>query len=249
MGVWSFVSSFACGPPAEGIALDAAHRPGVLREQPIQRAIQRDEAEIRRWRTHTWFEIQKRGALEHRILLSADESGFYLLPALVCTYAPIGQTPVRKALETRDHLSMMSAISTQGWLFTRSSYTALTGLDSVRFLSHLRTQIDRKLLVIWDGSPIHRNADVREYLANGAAKQIHLERLPPYAPDLNPDEGTWSQLKYVELANVCCADLLDLHPQLDSAVSRLRHKPQSFVPSLRKRDCPSEKFTYLCDNQ
>ena len=215
-----------------GVSYHRSHVARLLKElrwtpqQPIQRAMQRDEAEIRRWRTHTWFEIQKRAALERRILLFVDESGFYLLPALVRTYAPIGETPVRKVLETRDHLSMMSAISPQGWLFTRSSYAALTGLDSVRFLTHLQARIERKLLVIWDGSPIHRNVDVREYLANGAAKQIHLERLPPYAPDLNPDEETWNQLKYVELANVCCADLLDLRSQLDSAVSRLRHKPQ-----------------------
>ena len=107
----------------------------------------------------------------------------------------------------------------------------MNGLDSVHFLTHVHSQTNRKLLVIWDGSPIHRNTDVREYLANGAAKHIHLERLPAYAPDLNPDEGTWRHLKRVELANICCADLLDLHAQVGLAVSRLRRKPhiiQSF---------------------
>ena len=67
---------------------------------------------------------------------------------------------------------------------------------------------------------------VRDYLSNGAAKYIHLERLPAYAPDLNPDEGTWRHLKYVELANVCCTDLLDLRSQVSLAVSRLRRKPR-----------------------
>ena len=99
-------------------------------------------------------------------------------------------------------------------------------MDSVHFLEHMHSQIARKLLVIWDRSPIHRNRDVREYLANGAARHIHLELLPPYAPDLNPDEGIWDQLKYAELANVCCTDLLDLHSQVYSAVARLRRRPQ-----------------------
>jgi hypothetical protein len=61
---------------------------------------------------------------------------------------------------------------------------ALKGLNSEHFLKHLLSQTDRKLLVICDGSPIHRSIDVRTFLANGAAKQFHLERLPAYAPDL-----------------------------------------------------------------
>ena len=125
----------------------------------------------------------------------------------------------------------MSGITPHGWLFTMTRYDALHGLDSVRFLKHLLAQMDHKLLVIWDGSPIHRSIEVRTFLANGAAKQIHLERLPAYAPDLNPDEGTWQHLKRVELCNVCCFDLNHLHQQLNLAILRLRRKPyliQSF---------------------
>jgi transposase len=140
-------------------------------------------------------------------------------------------TPILKAFQTRDHLSVMSGVTPQGWLFTMTRYDALNGLDSVHFLKHLLSQTDRKLLVIWDGSPIHRNVDVRTFLANGAAKQIHLERLPAYAPDLNPDEGTWQHLKRIELRNMCCLDLEHLHQQLNLAILRLRRKPhliQSF---------------------
>jgi len=214
-----------------GVSYHRSHVARLLKElrwtpqQPIERATQRDEAEIQRWRTHTWLEIRKRAVLERRLLVFVDESGFYLLPAVLRTYAPIGETPVLKVFHTRDHLSMMSAITPQGWLFTRTRYEALNGMDSVHFLIHVRSQTNRKLLVVWDGSPIHRNGDVRDFLVNGAAKNIHLERLPAYAPDLNPDEGTWRHLKRVELANVCCSDLLDLHSQVCLAVSRLRRKP------------------------
>lgn len=120
---------------------------------------------------------------------------------------------------------MMSGITPQGWLFTLTRNAALIGSDSVHFLRHLYSQTDRKLLVIWDGSPIHRSIEVRTFLADGAAKQIHLERLPAYAPDLNPDEGTWQHLKRVELRNVCSFDLGDLHQHLNLAILRLRRKP------------------------
>lgn len=153
-----------------------------------------------------------------------DESGFYLLPARVRSYAPRGHTPILRVFQTRDHLSVMSGITLRGDLFTLARDEALAGTDSVRFLKHLRWQTDRKLLVIWDGSPIHRGEAVKAYLADGAARHVHLERLPGYAPDLNPDEGTWRHLKRVELRNVCCLNLYHLHHELGLAILRLRRR-------------------------
>lgn len=220
-----------------GVSYHRSHIARLLKEinwtpqQPIERASQRDEKEIVRWRKDVWLELKKKAHLERRILVFVDESGFYLLPAAVRTYAPRGEAPILHVFQTRDHLSVMSGITPHGYLFTLTRYDALNGLDSVHFLKHLLSETDRNLLVIWDGSPIHRNTDVKTFLANGAAKKIHLERLPAYAPDLNPDEGTWRHLKRVELRNTCCFDLDHLHRQLNLAILRLRRKPyliQSF---------------------
>ena len=53
-----------------------------------------------------------------------------------------------------------------------------------------------------------------------------LEALPGYAPDLNPwDEGGWHHLKNVEMRNLVCRDLDELHQELDLAIGRLRKKP------------------------
>ena len=198
---------------------------GWTPQLPIVRATQRDEKAIALWRQEKWSELKKQARLERKTLVFVDESGFYLLPARVRTYAPRGKTPTLRVFETRDHLSVMSAITIPGQLFTLVRDDSLTSLESVRFLKHLLAQLDRKLLVIWDGSPIHRSQEVKAYLADGATKYIHLERLPPYAPDLNPDEGVWNHLKYVELRNVCCLNLDHLQHQLDLAVTRLRRRP------------------------
>jgi len=102
-----------------------------------------------------------------------------------------------------------------------------TSYDSqavIGFLRVLLRKISGKLLIIWDGSPIHRSKEIKAFLAKGAAKRLHLEQLPGYAPDLNPDEGIWNYLKRVELGNVCCTDLDDLSLQLIRARERLRHK-------------------------
>src|SRR5262249_36762796 len=85
-----------------------------------------------------------------------------------------------------------------------------------------------KGLVIWDGSPLHTGQPLTDDRAQGATTRLHRERLPSYAPDLNPDEGVWTSLKRVELKNRCCADLaelcLELCLELRRAKERLRHK-------------------------
>ena len=65
---------------------------------------------------------------------------------------------------------------------------------------------------------------IKEFLAQGAAKRLHLERLPGYAPDLNPQEGVWNLLKRRELKNRCCQSLPHLRQELVRAKERLRHR-------------------------
>lgn len=96
--------------------------------------------------------------------------------------------------------------------------------EVVCYLKHLLEHIPGKLLVIWDGAPIHRGRAVKDFLADGAAGRIHLEQLPGYAPELNPAEGIWNYLKRVELKNVCCQDIPHLRLELRRAKERLRHK-------------------------
>jgi transposase len=147
-----------------------------------------------------------------------------LLPLLVRTYAPVGQTPILKVLLTRDHLSAIGGITPEGRLFMQTQERAYRAERVVAFLRVLLRKIKGKLLVIWDGSPIHRAKVIKEFLAQGAAKRLHLERLPGYAPDLNPQEGVWNLLKRRELKNLCCQSLSQLRQELVRAKERLRHR-------------------------
>lgn len=162
---------------------------------------------------------------DQRTILFVDEAGFYPLPFVARTYAPCGQTPVLRAPLTYDHLSVISAITPQGRLFAHIEDRAIRGPDIVAFLQQLLRQIPGKLLVIWDGASIHRCQAVKDFLAHGAAKRLHLARLPAYAPDLNPDEGVWNHLKRIELRNRCCQDLDELRWELGLALRRLRRRP------------------------
>jgi transposase len=169
---------------------------------------------------------QKGAEAQQQTILFIDESGFYPLPSVVRTYAPVGQTPILREWCTRDHLSAISAISPAGKLYFHSQDHAINSEDVVAFLEHLLREVSGRMVLIWDGAPIHRSHTIKEFLANGAAQRLHLERLPAYAPELNPDEGLWQQLKGVELRNVCSFHLPQLRGELRNAVKRVRRKPR-----------------------
>jgi transposase len=161
----------------------------------------------------------------HTILCVA-ESGFYPLPSVVRTYAPVGHTPILQEWDTRDHLSAISAISPEARRSFACQARPLKSEDVVAFLEHLLREVPGRLVIIWDGAPIHRSRVVTAFLANGAAARLHVERLPAYAPELNPGEGLWAHVTGVELRHVCCFDLPHLRRELRDAVKQVRRKPR-----------------------
>jgi transposase len=162
---------------------------------------------------------QKGAEAQQQTILFIDESGFYPLPSVVRTYAPMGHTPILREWYTRDHLSAISAISPEGKVYFHSQDCPITSADVVAFLEHLLREVPGRIVIIWDGSPIHRSHAIQQFVANGAAPRIHLERLPAYSPELNPGEGLWQQLKGVELRHVCCFNIPSLRRGLRDAVN------------------------------
>ena len=155
----------------------------------------------------------------------ADEAAFFLLPAVVRTWAKVGQTPVLRSWTRREHLSVASALSVEGRLVSTVQEKAFNGAGVVAFLKHLLRQVPGKIVLVWDGARIHHCQEVKHFLQSGAARRLRLIRLPAYAPQLNPDEGVWRWLKQ-SLGNVCCQDLNELRYELGLAIQKLRRRPQ-----------------------
>jgi len=163
-----------------------------------------------------------------------DEAGFRLLPGLVHTYAPRGQTPILDVPFGRDHLSVLGALTLDGMLLTWIQDHSVKGNDVVRFLKHVLARIPGKILLIWDNLPAHRGQAVKDFLAVGAAKRLTLKALPSYAPDLNPQEGIWRFMKYVELKIVCCHHLAEVRLEVRRAIERLRFKVDVILGYIRQ---------------
>src|SRR3954451_18460149 len=139
----------------------------------------------------------------------------------------------------------MGGVTPAGRISALVRQESLTGLHTIEFLKHLIRHVGSRLLVLWDGSPIHRRAVVHEFLDSAWGRGLRVERLPPYAPDLNPVEGAWQHLKHVELRNVVCLDLEELHLELHLAIGRLRQKPRLIQSFFEGAGLKLEKLSSL----
>ena len=152
-----------------GVSYHPAHVSRLLKalrqslQKPKRRAQQRDQQAIDNLETEEVAFSQKGALKEDRTIVFCDQSGFYLLPMVVRTYVSVGKMPILKENLTRDHLSAMSGITLDGKLYMLEQERAFKGEDVVRFLKHLMSQIEGKLLIILDGSPIHRGGASRTF--------------------------------------------------------------------------------------
>jgi transposase len=97
----------------------------------------------------------------------------------------------------------------------------IRGPQVIEFLTHLLRHLPGRLLVIWDGLPAHRSRLVQHWVA-GQRARLELERLPAYAPELNPVEYLWGYWKQHELPNFCPKNFAELSGQARRALRRMR---------------------------
>jgi len=182
---------------------------------------------------------KKKAHQEQRTSIWGDEAAFYLLPAVIQTWAMRGAArrgalPHLQVPLTRDQLSGSSAITADLRVVSRTWSGSIDGQRVVEFLRHLLRHVRGNVVVVWDGASIHRCAAVKQFLAHGAAKRLQWLALPGYAPDLNPDEGVWCWLKRVARDNVCCETLDELRYELRLAFARLRQRKDVLMACIRQ---------------
>ena len=103
----------------------------------------------------------------------------------------------------------------------------------IEVLAELRRFLGgEKATLLWDGLPAHRSRAMRAWL-NTQRSWLVVERLPAYAPELNPTEGLWSSLKAVELANLCSPTLAEVIQQAYRGIDRVRRTPHLAYSFLR----------------
>ncbi len=175
---------------------------------------------------------KKKALQQGRTIVFVDESGLSERPHRVRTWAPRGQTPVLQYSFNWQCLSAIAGITIWNFYF-RLFPGSIKGPQVIEFLKHLQQHIGGRLTVIWDGLPAHRSRLVKEYVAQQHGC-IHLERLPAYAPELNPVEYIWGYCKQHELPNLCPKDFAQLGWAARKALGRMRRRP-TLVESFWKQ--------------
>lgn len=124
----------------------------------------------------------------------ADESGLRSDYHTGTTWAPVGETPALEATGRCFGLNLISAISPRGELRFMVHEGTVTAAVFRDFLQRLMHNAARPVFLIVDGHPTHRSKLIRDYVASLEGR-LTLFTLPPYAPQLNPDEAVWSHVK------------------------------------------------------
>jgi putative transposase len=148
-------------------------------------------------------------------------------PLVRRTLAPRGTTPIlRPTAKHREKVSITAALTISPrrhrlglyWQsYPRSYVNAQRTADFLRYLlRHLRGAV----IVVWDGGSMHKGEPIRQLLRD--FPRLSLERLPPYAPELNPVEYLWNHLKYGQLANFIPDDVFQLDAVLNQHLQRAR---------------------------
>jgi transposase len=107
-------------------------------------------------------------------------------------------------------------------------------------LRHLRSWLGQPLIVIWDRSQAHRARIVKEYLAR--EREISIEWLPPYAPELKPEEFCHGNVKE-QIRNTTSESVEEMQQQVDRSFNRLRKRPDLLLSFFRHAGLGVKRLT------
>jgi transposase len=167
---------------------------GFTAQKPVRRAHEQDPAAVRRWLRRDYPAIVARAKQARGTIFWGDETGLRSDDVRGRSYAPRGRTPLVRVCHRRAKLSLISAVANKGELRWMVVDGAVNAPAFIRFLQRLIRDARRKVVLILDRLQAHRARLTRGWLAQHRS-EIEVHYLPPYSPELNPDEGVNADLK------------------------------------------------------
>lgn len=166
----------------------------ITPQKPLRRAYERDPAKVKDWLEQRYPKLKRRAKKLGAKIFFLDEAGFQSDPTLGRTYGLKGKTPVVKTSGQRQHINVISAVNARGE-FWAATYDGKLDADAfVQFLQNFVKSQGGRIFLVLDGLAVHKAKTVLRYLETLDGR-LELHSLPPYCPDLNPDEFVWSHMK------------------------------------------------------
>jgi len=167
---------------------------GLTCQRPLFRAMEQDPERVRRWREQEYPAIREQARQAGAEIYFGDEAGVRSDYHAGTTWGVKGKTPVVRGTGQRNSVNMISAVSARGKLRFLVTKGRVNGVVFAGFLKRLMHNAKRPIFLILDGGSYHRGQPVKDYLATLGGK-LRLFFLPPYSPELNPDEQVWNYVK------------------------------------------------------
>ena len=165
-----------------------------LREQAVRRAYERDPEKVEQWVKQDYPTLRRRAKKLGATIFFLDEAGFRSEPILGRSYGLKGQAPIVNTPGQRQRVSAMNAVSAKGGFWCNVYTGMLNAGRFVEFLKDFRKGGRDRVFMVVDGHPSHHAKVVQKYVLETKG-WLELHFLPPYAPDLNPDEFIWQHGK------------------------------------------------------
>jgi transposase len=200
------------------------HKLGLSPQWPLYRAYEQDPEKVSEWKERTFPQIQARARKEGAAIFFADEASVRTDYHAGTTWAPVGRTPVVQGTGKRRSISMVSAVNPRGELYFDIQGTGITAEDFLAFCRRLIADVARPVFLILDNSQVHRALILKEY-AQRIGGMLTLFFLPPYSPDLNPDEWVWKNVKHDNLGRAAAKSTDDLTSFARAALNRIKSAP------------------------
>lgn len=213
---------------------------GLSCQRPLFRASEQDSGKVKQWRDNDYPLIRQMAREANAEILFLDESSIRSDYHSGTTWAKRGQTPVVRSTAKRDKVNMISAISPRGEMRFMVFEGKLDSAQFIDFLQRLITHVERSVFLVVDGHPVHKSRIVKTWLnrINAERDRLRLFFLPPYSPELNPDELVWNHVKHHGVGRAAYSP--------DKALRRLIHRRLS---SLQRRPALIRSFFQHPDTQ
>jgi transposase len=210
-------------------------RIGMSPQRPLVRAYEQDPERVRRWREEDYPAIHAKAKALGASIFFGDEAGMRTDYHSGTTWSPIGRTPVVKGTGNRETVNMVSAVSPRGEIhfsFVEGRINAETFIDYLRKLLH---DVPGKIVLIVDGHSAHTAKATKEFVKSTDGR-LTLHLLPPYSPELNPDEWVWKNVKHDRAGKTAPNGKNELRRGIQNAVDRLRRTPAIILGFFRDPD-------------
>jgi transposase len=197
---------------------------GMSAQRPLYRSWKQDPARVEKWKREEYPAIKARAAQVGATILFADEASVRTDYHAGTTWAPVGQTPVVTGSAVRQAIKMVSAIGQRGELSFQVHEGSMNAERFIEFLESLVHDFDTPVFLVVDGSSVHKATAVTQYVA-GTKGRLELFFLPPYSPELNPDEWVNKNVKHDRIARAVPLTRDELKSLAVDALERLKKCP------------------------